>query len=331
MARQKRHHTVTHALLKGFSEREQVLTRDRKGMEFRQSTKNATVVADFYSFENDGSQDDAVEEWLAIEVENEFTKLLPGLREGEHPTVEMRPVIARFLATAVVRTRTARSYMDQIDQHTAGSIILHKLAEDLGWDLAKMTTPEIENLRSMCQQEWNLLPPSTDYRAGNLRTVVRESKRIEEELLTYVWSVARSQEPTFLIGDAPVLALDGQSRGWHGIVPKGATVFMPLSSRAVLVGEPHVFKRSFSANGLVEAVNTLTVREAYKQVFRHPVMPWPFGLRLSTQAPTLPTPSFKVARSDPGKPPTFPYTYPDMQDARRTVLLKHLKAVNIVE
>lgn len=331
MARQKRHHTVTRALLKGFSEHEQVITRSRRGTEFRQSTGDATVVADFYSFDSIGTLDDAVEEWLATDVENDFAPLLDSLRGGEQPTRKMRPVIARFLATAALRTRTARSYMDQIDHHTAGSTLLHMLAPKFGWDLAKMSTPEIDHLRSLCQQTWNSMPSSLDSVAGKLRTIVRESRKIEEQLLTYVWSVASSEEPAFLIGDAPVLALDGHSRGWHGLVPKGATVFMPLSSRAVLVGEPHVFQRSFSATGLVETVNTLTVREAYKDVFRHPEMPWPVGLRLSPQAPTLPTPSFKITRPDPDRSPTFPYTYPEIDDAKRAVVLARLKAINVVE
>lgn len=80
-----------------------------QGKRVSQSIRNATVVADFYSFDSEGSPDDAVEGWLASVVERDFTRLLPGLREGEQPTREMHPAIARFLAAAVVRTRTARS------------------------------------------------------------------------------------------------------------------------------------------------------------------------------------------------------------------------------
>jgi hypothetical protein len=109
VARRKRHHTVTRALLEGFAERGQVITRCRTGREFPQSTRNATVVADFYSFDYEGSPDDAVEGWLAAHVESDFTRLLRGLRRGEQPTPGMRPTIARFLAAAIVRTRTAQS------------------------------------------------------------------------------------------------------------------------------------------------------------------------------------------------------------------------------
>ncbi len=331
VARRKRHHTVTRAVLEGFSQRGQVVTRCRRGQEFSQSIRNATVVADFYSFDNEGSPDDAVEGWLATVVESNFTALLPGLRRGEQPSPEMRPAIARFLAAAVVRTRTARSYLEQIDHHIAGSAVLLKVAPELGWDLAEMSAVEVDHLRQLCQRAWRSLPPSPDKAAGNLRVIVRQSRQIEDELLKYVWSVATSEEPSFLVGDAPVLALHGHPLGWHGLVPKGAAVFLPLSSHAVLVGEPHVFGRSFSATELVATVNALTAREAYEDVFRHPDMPWPIELRLGPQPPLLSKPSFTVSRPDPDKPLTFPYTYPEMGDAETTALLEHLKAVDVVD
>lgn len=72
MARRKRHHTVTRALLEGFSKRGQITARIREGREFPQSIRDATVEADFYSFDNEGSQDDAVEGWLAEVVEGDY-------------------------------------------------------------------------------------------------------------------------------------------------------------------------------------------------------------------------------------------------------------------
>ena len=154
--------------------------------------------------------------------------MLPGLRGGEQPTEEMRPTVARFLAAAVVRTRTARSYLEQIDQHLAGTVVLWKLAARLGWNLAEMPLSEVEHLRHLCQRAWQSLPPRSDCEASNLRVIVRQSRQIEDALLKYMWSVARTDQPALPIGDAPVLALDGQARGWHGLVPNGAAVFMPL-------------------------------------------------------------------------------------------------------
>ena len=120
--------------------------------------------------------------------------------------------------------------------------------------------------------------------------------------------------PSFLIGDAPVQALSGQQVGWHGLIPKGSAVFLPLSPHAVLVGEPHVFGRSIAPADLVRAVNGLTTREAHDAVFRHPAMSWPDGLTLGRQPYQLPEPSFTLTRSDPGMRNTFPF--PVSRDGR---------------
>jgi hypothetical protein len=331
VGRRKRHHTVTRALLEGFSEHEQVITRVREGREFAQSIRHASVVADFYSFDNEGNPDDAVEGWLAEVVESDFHRLLPGLRTGEQPTSAMRPAIARFLAAAAIRTRTARSYMSQIDHHAAGVAVLMEIAPELGWKLAEMSTAEVRRLRDLCQRAWESLPPRPDHPASNLRVIVRESRRLEAALLRYVWSVATTSEASFLIGDAPVLALSGHQSGWHGLIPQGATVFLPLSHQAVLVGEPHVFQRSLSADRLVGAVNGLTVQEAYEAVFRHPGMAWPNKLVLGPQPPRLPQPSFNVSRSERGSLPTFPYRYRELDDEETRALLEYLGAADVVE
>lgn len=78
-------------------------------------------------------------------------------------------------------------------------------------------------------------------------------------------------------------------------------------------------------------MNALTGREAFQYVFRHPEMEWPPELRLGTQPPSLPRPTLNIRPSDPGQARTFPYTYPEMDDAETTTLLKHLKAVDVVE
>jgi len=331
VGRRKRHHTVTRMLLEGFAERNQVVARTRGGRDYTQAITNATVVADFYSFDNEGRPDDAMEDWLAENVESAFHQLLPALRAGDQPTSTHRPSIARFVAVAALRTRTVRSYMEQIDQQTAGSAVLLKIAPELGWDLASMSQRTVRHLRALCQQAWNALPPRPDDAASRLRVVVRESHRLESALLRYVWSVATTEQPSFLIGDAPVTALSGREQGWGGVVPRGATVFLPLSPHALLLGEPHVFGHHFSADALVPTVNQLTAREAFDAVYRHPKMAWPTPTGLGSQPPQLPTPSFRVSRPEPGTPPTFPYVYPTIDEEATHKLLDHLGAVDIVE
>lgn len=331
MGRRKRHHTVTRMLLEGFAERGQAVARIRSGREYTQAITNATVVANFYSFVNEGNTDDAMEDWLAENVEGAFHQLLPALRAGHQPTTTHRPSIARFVAVAALRTRTVRSYMEQIDHQTAGSAVLLKIAPELGWDLASMSQRTVRHLRALCQQAWDALPPRPDDAASRLRVVVRESHRLEGALLRYVWSVATTEQPSFLIGDAPVTALSGREQGWGGVVPRGATVFLPLSPYTLLVGEPHIFGPHLSADALVSVVNQLTAREAFDAVYRHPKMAWPAPTVLSPQPPRLPTPSFRVSRSEPGVTPTFPYAYPTIDEAETAKLLDYLGAVDVVE
>ncbi len=136
VARRKRHHTVTRALLAGFSQRGQVVTRCRRGQEFSQSIRNATVVADFYSFDNEGSPDDAVEGWLATVVESNFTRLLPGLRRGAAHSGDAsghRPVPGGGGRPDAVGSVV----LGPDDHHIAGSAVLLKVAPELGWDLAE--------------------------------------------------------------------------------------------------------------------------------------------------------------------------------------------------
>ncbi|WP_299169683.1 DUF4238 domain-containing protein [uncultured Arthrobacter sp.] len=102
MARGKRHHTVTGALLEGFALNNRVVVRHRTGRENTTSVRNATVVSDFYAFEREDHHDDAVEQWLANDVESPFADVLYALQSGDQPSISDRPVIARFVTTAVV-------------------------------------------------------------------------------------------------------------------------------------------------------------------------------------------------------------------------------------
>ncbi|WP_155853168.1 DUF4238 domain-containing protein [Arthrobacter sp. H14] len=128
MARGKRHHTVTRALVGGFALANKVTARSRSGREFLTSPVNATIVSDFYSFKGGACPDDAVERWLAADVESPFAQLLPALRSEENPSPLDRAVIVRFIATAVVRTRTARAYLSQIDTHISPMVVLQTIA-----------------------------------------------------------------------------------------------------------------------------------------------------------------------------------------------------------
>lgn len=331
MPRRKRHHTVTRALLEGFARGGQVVVRSRSGKEFSLAIGSATVANDFYSFLSEGEHDDAVEDWLSRDVESAFATLLPSLRAGKQPLQQERPVIARFLATALVRTKTARSYMRQIDKRVAGSVLLQMVAPRMGWDLTRMSPARIEHLRRLCNEVWDEYPSKPDIVLTDLRVMVHQSHRIEKVLGAYAWSVLQSPGPHFLIGDTPAVVLDGQRKGWRGVLPDGATIFLPLSPFKVLIGEPHSFGRSFASSEAVTAVNALTVRDSFSDVLRHPETPWPAGLLLGPVPPSLPIPSVTYSRSPLATKPTFPYTYPEVNDAGVAALLEHLRMKHIVE
>lgn len=332
MARRKRHHTVTRALLAGFAEDGRVIGRRRRigSGEFLLSISDATVESDFYASKTQET-DDTVEDWLGTAVEAEFAALLPGFRDGMQPSTLMGNSVARFVAVSVLRTRTARSYMGQIDRPIAGTIVLSMLASVHDWSIAEMSADQVSRLRHLCQQIWESSPSRLETLASQLRSMIRESNRIENRLRSYAWAVLTAPESSLLIGDAPVVALGDQNQGWKGMIPDGTTVFLPLSPRAVLMGSPEPCKRLLMTEELVKIVNGFTMREAYDVVMRHPATPWPPGLALGESSPRLPEPSFTVRRSDPNKAPTYPCTYRAINDAPMVALLKNLGSIDTVE
>lgn len=331
MARKKRHHTVTRALLEGFALDNKLRVRSRTRPEFLTAPINATVVSDFYSFEGEEYLDDAVEDWLADDVESPFAALLPGLCAGRQPSPLDRSVIVRFIATAVVRTRTTRAYLGQIDLSLAAAVVLQKIAPRMSWNLSGMASENIEQLLAICQNFWLEAVQETNQEISLLRTMVRHSQAVEAALEPYTWSILQASEPSFLIGDAPILSVSDHKSGWHGLIPKGSAVFMPLAPDTVLVGEPRPTERFLSADDLASTINALTVREAYADVFRHPGMAWPNDIHLASDVPELPSPTRVLRPTPPGTPSTFPSKYPEVHDAKVAALLKHLQAVDTVK
>lgn len=333
MGRRKRHHTVSKALLKGFANHHgQVTMWRRDGASHRQAIGDASVVTDFYAFDNDDQLDDAVEQWLGDATETEFAKLLPDLRNGAQPQAVSRDCIAHYVATAVTRTRTARSYMDQIDHQLQGIMVMMALARRQGWKLTALSRSEQLSLRARCSDAWDALGPVHGRDASLLRTLVRHSQQARDDLARYSWSVSTSPHPVFLIGDAPVVTISGQASGWRGLLPKGCVVCLPLSPTSVLVGQPSAFHRSDAVGDLPSVLNQRTSQEAYHAVFSHPDMPWPADLPyLRSAPPRLPEPTISMSRSQEGVRPTFPAEYPEITDLEAAAVLRHLGSVEVVE
>lgn len=330
MGRQKRHHTVMRALLEGFALDNKIAVRSRNGAQFLTVPINATVVSDFYSFNEESVPSAAVEKWLAAHVEWPFAELLPPLRAGETTRAEWHPIIAQFIATAIVRTRTTRAYMAQIDRHLSGPVILQTLAPRMGWDLARMTAGEVEGLIVLCEALWQEISEEAEQRASALRTMITHSLILQKNLELYDWSTLGTPTPQFLLGDVPVLTVSGHRTGWHGLIPEGASVLMPLAPDRLLVGKPKASGHLGLGEDLVTAVNTRTVAEAQSDVFHHPRMPWPAELTLDANVPELPTPSRKLRPAPLGTPPTFPASYASTDDPEIAAILKRLRAAIIV-
>jgi hypothetical protein len=330
MGRQKRHHTVMRALLEGFALDNKIAVRSRNGAQFLTAPINATVVSDFYSFEEESQPSAAVEEWLAKRVESPFAELLPSLRAGERIPVEWASVIVQFIATAIVRTRTTRAYMAQIDRHLSGPVILQTVAPRMGWDLARMSTDEVEGLLALCEGLWQEISEEAEQRASALRTMIRHSQIIQNNLEPYDWSTLGTSQPQFLLGDVPVLTVATHKTGWHGLIPEGAVVFMPLSPDRLLVGKPKTLTTVILGQNLVTAINSRTVGEAQSDVFHHPTMQWPAELILDANTPELPAPSRTLRPAPPGTPPTFPAKYPNADDPDVAAVLKRLRAATTV-
>ncbi len=104
-------------------------------------------------------------------------------------------------------------------------VVLQTIAPRMGWDLSKLSASEIEELLTICQDFWREAASEKDQKLSLLRTMVRHALVLEEDLKGYAWSVFRTNEPRLLIGDAPILAISGHERGWHGLIPKGRQSF----------------------------------------------------------------------------------------------------------
>jgi hypothetical protein len=130
----------------------------------------------------------------------------------------------------------------------------------------------------VCAEAMSEMQGEEDPVLTDLRVMVRKSQDFEKTLSTYEWSVLDAPSRKLLIGDAPVIALDGKAGGWTGLLPAGAVVFLPLSPSKLMMGEPKSIEDPGNVDRLVETVNALTTEQAFSDVFRHPDTQWPKGL-----------------------------------------------------
>lgn len=318
MNRLKRHnHTVARVLLKGFAHNSLVRMLRRDGTDRSIPVARAAVGYDFYLFNKEGNKTDAVENWFDTQVESPMGALLPRLRQGVQPATSDVPALAKFVAASLLRTESVRSYMEQIDAHTGPVLLVSEAWKQEGIQPEDLAESDVARWLEIAAEAYQKMEqPLDEARRSRLRTMLRHYDVLTQRLKGWSWTVTTTDSPIFITGDAPVVAFDIESEGFHGIIPPGSPVFMPVSPRSLLVGEEHPLSPGRLLDPkLASLINMALAREAHGAIFCHPSTPLPKNFKLPAHAPTLNAPRVTIARSDPGTSPTFPATYPNVGDS----------------
>ena len=329
----RRQHTVPKTLLRGFSDPKRCLAMKRRdGTDGVISLNNAAVRGDFYSYRDpDGTLSDAVETWLNEHVESPISEVLRRTRQGEQPSASDSWRLARFAASGLLRTATTRSYIEQLDRHLGPLLLLHRAIATMEIDPTPISPASLDRAYAAAAQAWNRREKQSDADQSKLRTFLREFDNLSRKMSTWSWSLHTAREPSFITADAPVATFAPGDGGWHGILPEGSPVFIPISSYRLLVGEQHLLGVGLVTTTLARMINTRLAREAYDAVFSDTRMRWPEYINLAPTPPTLPKPTITWSRSKSRGKPTFPATYPAVHDKSVRKLLDLLGAENVVE
>jgi hypothetical protein len=328
-------HTVPRTLLRGFSDDRGVVTmRRRDGLVKPVHVSDATVRTKFYTFhDSSGEPSNAVEDWLDEQVESSAGPVLQRVREGQQPTPEDRPALARLAVAGLLRTATVASYLQQMASHLGPVLLAHGVFVRQEIDPASLSPTDMEVLQEAATDAWQRV--TRDDPQARLRTMARKFDELVLEVTDWVWSLQVSPNDVLITSDAPVATFTAATAGWHGILPAGSPLMLPVSPRHLLYAEKHplsgVSDRSLDAP-LAMVVNQALAREADDAVFTHPAMNWPLDLVLAPTPPTLPTPTVTWGRpSSTAEPRTFPATYPPVTDASVRDLLLALEAEGEVQ
>jgi hypothetical protein len=328
----RRQHTVPKVLLRGFSQGNRLQMRRRSGGDHLTSLSDATVRSHFYSYpDSSGAPVTVVEDWLATDVEGPAAAVLERIRTLKTINAADTPVLARLIAACLLRTTTVRSYLRQIDTHIGPMLVIQQALARAHVRTDDLSAAGMAQIQAAATAVWSQHDGSVTSRHSVLRTFLREFDAWSSRLATWGWSVLSTTEPCFITSDAPVATLRPDGGGWHGIVPAGSPVFLPISPKHLIVGDAHAVSPGGVTEELACLVNTQLAREADDAIFAHPAMPWPPYVQLAKQRPALPTPTITWTTADPGEPSTSPSAYPPVHDAAVRALLDALGASDVVE
>lgn len=239
-----------------------------------------------------------------------------------------RPVTARFVSSCLLRTVTARSYMQQISEGLGPLVLLHKVLAQESADVDDIHPATMDSLLRRAQDLWPDVRPRVDSREAMLRVTLRKYDEFAARLASWTWTTHTADRNVLLTSDAPVATLRPMT-GWGGILPQGSPVFMPISPRVLLVGQelPQLAvtseRRSLDKE-LSSLSNAAIAAEAYEAVFRHPEMPWPSRLALGADSPQLSRPTVTWSKSSSSDVPGRG-TYPPVSDRMVATLISCLE------
>lgn len=291
---------------------------------------DAAVRRASYRFPDDSGQpSNAVEDWLDRRVENPVGPILQKIRDGVRPAPADQPALSRFAIAGLLRTATVTSYMRQLDRHLGPILLTQMVFARQGKDPASMTPAELRAVQEAAERVWNRR--TRDDPKSRLRTIARKFDELVLEVTDWAWTVQFAPEDRLIVSDAPVATFQPDPVGWHGVLPTGSPLMVPVSPRHLLFAEKHPVSTAAQAMTLdpefADLVNRTLAREADDAIFTRPGVGWPTDLALSRKPPELPTPTVTWWRADQGGPsPSFPATYPAVNDESVRELLAALSA-----
>jgi hypothetical protein len=296
---------------------------------------SVTVQRDFYTYYDSlGRPREDIEVWFGVAIETRIARLLQALRAGRPIHPDHRRPLARFAASSLLRTATVRALMAQIDSHLRPALVLFDAATKANVDLLEMSSTQRTRLLAGARHALERLPvDDAEERRSRLRTMLRKIDEWTRLMASWNWEACRSPTPRLISGDAPVVVLGASpDRGWSGVLPENSSILLPISPSVLLVASPHPLVGTGQITDELEhQVNTGIVRNAYKLVLHHPQMPWPNDLFVPAEPQPLPDPQINLRRSEPGATPTFPATYPAIEDPVIAGLLHDLGATDTVQ
>lgn len=315
--RPRRQHLVPKSYMRLFAGGEIVSVRRRDGKAYPSHVRAVTVRNDFYSFtDHMDSVSPRLEHWFDKVVESRGVPALRKCAEGREVTDEDLYDLVVFIAAQLVRTATVGDLLTQIDAHLLPALVYQEYISRHGIEHGGLTPAQ--------QQEYQYLVSNVDRRRvvgreSQIRTILRELVSLIARLSDWHWYVLESDSPCLIIGDAPVVTIQPPI-GWHGLLPVGSPVLLPLTPTKLLVGEqePPLRLASLSSE-FASVVNQRICDEANDLIINAPDLPWPSGITLLPRRPPLPAPTFTFSQSPEGSRPT-PAVFPSGQESIESLL-----------